>query len=150
SYLGGFPLRQGIAVDGLRNVYLTSYDYSEIYKIPYAQVPSGTLHKLIGAGSDVLPPVLPVTTDLTGSKAPQSDQSWLTLGALSGGSVPFSYAANATGSARTAHITILGIQTAIAQDRTTVPNVLTQTQAAATTAITGASLTLGNISTALS
>src|SRR5262249_19266266 len=59
------------------------------------------------AGSDQLLSVLPAGQSLTGLFAPSSDQPWLTLGASANGVINFSFTQN-TGSARTAHLTVLG------------------------------------------
>jgi hypothetical protein len=47
--------------------------------------------------------------------APSSDQSWLTIDSVSSGVVHFSFAANTTTAARTAHIALLGQSIAISQ-----------------------------------
>ncbi|HSU19123.1 MAG TPA: BACON domain-containing carbohydrate-binding protein, partial [Acidobacteriaceae bacterium] len=95
------PLDHGIAVDSSGNVYVGAHDYYKEFELPYAQVPSGTINEPIAAGSDTLPPVLPITADLN-AYSPQSDQSWLTLGTVTNDAVPFSLTANTTGAVRTA------------------------------------------------
>ena len=85
--------------------------------------------------------MIPIITNLTGAFAPVSDQPWLTVGAVANGIVNFSFAANGSGSPRTAHITVLGVQFTVNQGLlVAVPNVVGQSQAAATLAITGAGL----------
>ena len=57
-------------------------------------MPGGALTEGPAAGSDALLPVLPTTQPLTGLYAPSSDQSWLTVGTVANGVVPFSFTAN--------------------------------------------------------
>ena len=105
---------RGVAVDGSRNVYISSCDSASIFELPRAFVPSAPASGRAGASSDALLPVLPSGELLTGSFAPTSDESWLTIGAVSGGVVNFSFTRN-TGAARTAQITLLGQQIAVTQ-----------------------------------
>jgi len=98
----------------LGNVYIANSGDNEIDELPRAFVPSGPISVGAAAGSGQLAAVLPATTPLTGVFAPSSDQSWLTIGSVSGGVVHFSFAEN-TGAARTAHITLLGQQIAVSQ-----------------------------------
>ena len=104
----------GIAVDGSGDVYLSDNGSGSIHELPRSFVPGGPILEGSAAGSDALPPVLPSGESLTGIFAPTSDQNWLTIGAVSGGAVNFSFTAN-TGAARTAHITLLGQQIAVTQ-----------------------------------
>jgi uncharacterized repeat protein (TIGR01451 family) len=60
--------------------------------------------------------VLPSTTSLTGIFAPTSDQSWLTIGAITGGIVNFSFTANTSTSARSTDISLLGQLIAVTQN----------------------------------
>ena len=100
SGLGG-PF--GVAVDGLGNVYYTDFtNVSRSCRGPSCR--RGPVNEGAAAGCDALPTVLPSGESLTGIFAPTSDQSWLTIGSVSGGVVNFSFTQN-TGAARTAHIT---------------------------------------------
>ena len=93
-----------VAVDGSGNVYIADIDNNAIKEIPYAFVGPASLTEPASAGSDSLLPVLPATTSLTGIFAPTSDQGWLTIGTIANGVVGFSFTANTSCSARTAHI----------------------------------------------
>jgi DNA-binding beta-propeller fold protein YncE len=66
------------------------------------------------AGSDVLPPVVPATQNLTGPFAPTSDQSWLTITGVTNGVVSFSFPTN-NAKGRTGIITLLGQAVLITQ-----------------------------------
>ena len=105
---------EGIAVDASGNVYIADTFHDVIVERPRAFVTAGAVIEKAGAGSDALPPVLPISQPLTGVFAPASDQNWLTIGSVSGGVVNFSFTAN-SGLARTAHITLLGQQIAVTQ-----------------------------------
>ena len=105
----------GVAVDGSGDLYISDAKSNAIKEAPYAFVGPASLTEAAPAGSDSLLPVLPSTQSLTGVYAPTSDQSWLTIGTIANGIVNFSFTANTTGSARTAHISILGQQVAVTQ-----------------------------------
>jgi len=113
----GLGQPRGMAVDGYGNVYIADSAMGVI-EIPYAFVDPASLTESAAAGSDQLQAVLPATQSLTGVFAPTSDQTWLTIGAISNGVVSFSFTANATGAPRPAHITILGQQIAVTQAAT--------------------------------
>lgn len=113
----------GVAVDPYGNVYLTA---NGIYELPNAYVPSATISEGSGAGSDSLA-ILPSTQSLTGVFAPSSDQTWLTLGTASNGVIAFSFTANTSSSARTAHITVLGVSVAVQQAGAASPDFSTST-----------------------
>ncbi len=104
----------GVAVDGSGNVYIADFNNNAIKELPRAFVPAGAVSETAAAGSDTLPPVLPTSESLTGIFAPSSDQSWLTIGSVANGVVPFSFTAN-TGAARTAHISLLGQSITVTQ-----------------------------------
>ena len=109
-----------IAVDATGNVYLLDRGDDAIDELPRAFVPGGPISETGAAGSDALATVLPATASLTGVFAPSSDQSWLTIGSVSGGVVDFSFAQN-TGTIRTAHITVLGQQITVNQAAVPTP-----------------------------
>ena len=98
----------GVAVDNSGNIYIDDTNNNSIKKLSRTFVPGGTVNEPAQAGSYQLPAVLPATQPLTGVFAPTKDQSWLTIGGVSGGVVNFSLAANNNGAVRTAHITVLG------------------------------------------
>ena len=108
---------QGVAVDGSGNIYIADSLNGAIEEFPNAFVgPAGGLTEPASAGSDSLLPVLPSTISLTGTFAPVSDQGWLTIGTIANGVVNFSFTANTSSSARTAHITELGQQITVTQN----------------------------------
>jgi sugar lactone lactonase YvrE len=107
---------EGVAVDGAGNVYIADSYNGAIKEMPYAFVGPASLTEPVSAGSDALLQVLPSTTSLAGIFAPTSDQNWLTIGAIANGVVSFSFTANTSGAARTAHITVLGQQIAVTQN----------------------------------
>ena len=113
--VSGLSAPTGMAVDGSGNVYIADSGSSAIREVPNAFVGPATLTEPAAAGSDSLLPVLPTTTSLTGIFAPTSDQTWLTIGTVSNGVAGFSFTANSTGAARTAHISLLGHQITVTQ-----------------------------------
>ena len=104
---------QGVAVDSAKNVYITYPAPGTVSKYTQAFLSATALSEGDAAGSDTLT-VLPSSTPLTGIFAPSSNQSWLTINSVSGGTVSFSVTAD-TGAARTADISILGQQVAVSQ-----------------------------------
>ena len=115
----------GLALDGSGNLYMADYSNSLILEIPFAFVGPANLTEPSSAGSDSLLQVVPSTTSLTGVFAPTSNQSWLTIGTITNGVINFSFAANATASTRTAHITVLGQQITVTQAANVAPVVTT-------------------------
>jgi uncharacterized repeat protein (TIGR01451 family) len=105
----------GVAVDAAGNVYIADSGHGLIDELPRAFVDPTPISETGGAGSDLLPSVLPSTQNLLPPLAPSSDQSWLIIGSVGGGVVHFFFSANTTGSPRTAHITLLGQQIPITQ-----------------------------------
>jgi hypothetical protein len=133
----------------LANYVMPGFEYPTIVELPYAFVGPLSLTEPVTARTDSLLPVLPSTTSLTGVFAPTSDQNWLTIGPITNGVINFSF--TATTSARVAHITVLGQSITVTQSApVSVPNVVAETQAAATTVITGAGLFLGTVTMASS
>ena len=106
--------RCGVAVDGSGNVYIANTGASAVMELPRAYVNPTALSEASEAGNDQLPAVMPTTLALTGPLAPTSDQSWLTITGVNNGVVSFSFTAN-SGSARTAHICLLGKYVAVNQ-----------------------------------
>ena len=111
----GLKYPAGVAVDGAGHVYIADTVNNAVKEIPYAFIGPSGLTEPASAGSDVLLPMLPSTTSLTGVFAPTSDQNWLTIGTIANGSLGFSFTANATASARVAHLTVLGQQITVTQ-----------------------------------
>jgi hypothetical protein len=107
TLVGGLDFPYGVAVDATGNVYISDYVNNAIKELPYAFVDPTPKLEGLAAGSDALPAVLPATENLLAPFAPTSDQPWLTISGITNGVVSFSFTAN-TGSARTAHITLLG------------------------------------------
>jgi DNA-binding beta-propeller fold protein YncE len=64
----------GVAVDGVGNVYIADLFNNAIKELPYAFADPTAKSESAAAGSDVLPVVLPATTDLLAPFAPTSDQ----------------------------------------------------------------------------
>ena len=110
----GLNVPYGVAVDGAGNVYILNAGNNAIKELPHAFVDPTPRLEGLAAGNDCLPPVLPPTENLLPPFAPSSDQSWLTITGVTNGVVSFSFTAN-TGSARTAHITLLGQSIPITQ-----------------------------------
>jgi len=119
----GLSLPFGVAVNNAGNVYIANSGQSLIEEIPDAFVGPASLTEAPSAGSDALLPVLPATMSLTGTFAPTSDQSWLTIGTITGGVVNFSFTADTNATARVAHITILGQQITVTQNGLTAQTI---------------------------
>jgi len=98
----------GVAVDGTGNVYIADTDNNAIDEWPRAFVDPTPRLVGCGAGTDVMPPVLPVTANLSGPFAPSSDQPWLTTTGVTNGLVSFAFTANTNAASRAAHISLLG------------------------------------------
>ena len=111
----GLSVADGVAVDGSGNVFFADSGNEAVKEWPRAFVSTAAFSEGAAAGSDVLLPVLPTTESLAGIFAPTSDQSWLTIGSVSGDAVNFSFTQNTTSAARTAHITLLGQQVTVTQ-----------------------------------
>jgi uncharacterized repeat protein (TIGR01451 family) len=105
----------GAAVDSAGNVYLADYLGNTVEEMPWAFTGPADLTEPAPAGQDTLLTVLPSTAPLAGIFAPASDQSWLSIGTIASGAIHFSFTANASGGARTAHITVLGQQVTVTQ-----------------------------------
>jgi streptogramin lyase len=117
----------GVAVDSTGNVYIPDFSSEAIKEVPRAFVdPSARLEGL-AAGNDALPVVLPATENLLAPFAPTSDQPWLTISGITNGVVSFSFTAN-TGSARTAHINLLGQSIPVTQGIIGTPPMLAGAQ----------------------
>ena len=115
-----------VAVDGKGNVYIGDA-HGAINVIPRAFVDSTGKAEAPGAGSDVLPVILPATQSLAGPFAPTSDAAWLTISGVTNGVVSFVFTANTSASPRTGNLTVLGQTIAITQSKSVpvTPPVLT-------------------------
>jgi hypothetical protein len=111
---------KAVAVDGSGNVYVasdtTTFNSPLFVELLNAFAGPATLIEPPTAGTDSLLPVLPSTATLTGVYAPISDQGWLTIGTIANGVVSFSFTANTSSTARTAHISLLGQQVTVIQN----------------------------------
>jgi uncharacterized repeat protein (TIGR01451 family) len=117
----------GVAVDGFGNVYLSLSAANAVEEMPFVFVGPANFTEPASARSDTLLPVLPSRASLAGIFAPVSDQGWLTIGPVTNGAVNFSFTANTSNSARTAHVAVLGHQIAVSQSAPPVP-ILTVTK----------------------
>jgi DNA-binding beta-propeller fold protein YncE len=105
----------GIAVDGAGNLYAANAIEGTIREWPHAFVDPTAKWEGPGAGSDVLPVVLPATANLRAPFAPTSDQTWLTITGTANGVVSFAFSALTGTTNRTAHIALLGKSISITQ-----------------------------------
>ena len=104
----GLNTPRAVAVDGSGNVYIADSGdnrRSRSCRGPSSR-PSG--QRRGGGGQRCTCPWCPASESLTGVFAPTSDQSWLTIGSVSGGVVKFSVHGEPGARSRTAHITLLG------------------------------------------
>jgi sugar lactone lactonase YvrE len=122
-FSSGLNSPYGVAVDGSGNLYIADTFNSAIGEMPFAFVGPASMTEPVSAGSDSLLPVLPSTASLVGVFAPTSDQAWLTIGAIANGVVNFSFTANTSTSAQTAHINILGQQITVTQNGLTAQTI---------------------------
>jgi len=105
-----------LAVDPQGNVYVPDATSSAIEELPNAFVPGAAISETSAAGSDALLPVLLTTQSLSGVFVPTTDDaSWLSINSVAGGVINFSFTANGTGAARTAHLTVLGQSITVTQ-----------------------------------
>ena len=123
----GLNYPEGLAVDGLGNVYIADTENNAIKELPHAFVDPTPKLEGLAAGNDALPAVLPITENLLPPFAPSSGQSWMTITGIANGVVSFSFTAN-TGAARTAHISLLGLSIPITQGVIGTPPILTGAQ----------------------
>ncbi|MGA3265934.1 MAG: BACON domain-containing carbohydrate-binding protein [Verrucomicrobiota bacterium] len=106
TLVSGFNRPGGVAVDGAGNLYIADTlnnaveEWTQLYLDPTPKVEG------LGAGSDALPPVLPIAATQLASSAPTSNQPWLTITGVTNGVVYFAF--TATTSTRTGAITLFG------------------------------------------
>ena len=105
----------GLAVDGAGNVYLADGGNSAVKELSLAYLALGALtsSESAAAGTDsIAAQVLPAGMALSAT----SDEPWLTTTGVAGGTLNFSFSANASAVARTGHITVLGPQVTVTQN----------------------------------
>jgi sugar lactone lactonase YvrE len=110
----GLDMPTGATEDSAGNIYIADTFDNAIKELPRALVDGTPKLEAPSPGSDSLPVVLPATENLLAPFAPASDSSWLSITGVAGGVVSFSFTTNA-GSARTGHITLLGLSVPITQ-----------------------------------
>jgi Putative binding domain, N-terminal len=104
-----------LAVDAHGNVTIADIDAQALKQLGTAYVPGKGLNESGSAGSDMLLPVRPTTTSLTGKLAPTSDQGWLTITSVANGVVKFSFTQNNRGVPRVGNLFVLGQQISVTQ-----------------------------------
>jgi hypothetical protein len=139
----GLNLPGGVAADAAGDVYIADTYNNTVKELARAYVDTTALDEPVGAGSDALPVVVSASATLSGVLAPTSDQTWLTIGSVANGVVEFSFTAN-TGTARTAHVSLLGQSIAVTQAGAVAPTL----GAATASGVTDTAATLGGSATA--
>jgi streptogramin lyase len=117
----GLSRPAGVAVDTLGNVYVADQNNNAIKEVAFAylSLSATNMNETAAAGTgSVTAMVLPVSTPW----AATSDQPWLIITAVTGGTVGFAYQNNILGTSRMAHITILGQQVTVTQSGDPVAN----------------------------
>jgi DNA-binding beta-propeller fold protein YncE len=122
-----------VAVNGAGNVYIADYYGDSInealLETPYAFVDPTPKSEMATAGTDVLPVVLPSSSNLLAPFAPTSDSPWLAITGASNGVVSFTFSENLSGSNRTANITLLGQTIPVTQTLVDAPTLTWPTPA---------------------
>ena len=117
----GLSSPSGVAVAGAGSVYVADTGNNVIAELPRAFVDPTPRSATAGAGSGVLPAVLPATVNLRAPFAPTSDQAWLSITGITNGAVGFAFTANTGGTSRVGHLTLLGQPIAITQPAALTP-----------------------------
>lgn len=110
----GLNSPMGVAVDGKGNIYVADTDNSAIKQLTpgYLALSASSLSEPAQAGTDsVTVQSLPASIPLTAT----SDQSWLTITSIVGGTVNFSFTTASSALSRTGHITVLGPEVTVTQ-----------------------------------
>jgi len=105
----------GVALDAQANLYISDRNHNAIQKVTFGYVSfsSTSLTENSPAGADsVTAQVLPASIPLTAS----SNQSWLTITGVTGGTVNFAFQANASLASRVAQISVLGQPVTVTQN----------------------------------
>ena len=100
------------------NVYFVGN--GEGFELPRVFVDSTAHDEPVGAGTDSISAVAPATASLKGFYQPTTDQPWLTITGVSGGSVGFAFTSNTDSAPRTANINILGVSIPVTQSNSPV------------------------------
>ena len=111
----GLSSPRGVVVDSAGNVYFADSGNNTIKKLTQAFVDITAKTETEAADSDSLPVVIPATANLSGTNAPTSDQSWLTITGVTNGVVSFAFATNTSFYSRSGNITLLGQKISITQ-----------------------------------
>ncbi len=114
TVVSGLLSPNSVAVDGAGNIFIANTGNNSIREMPRAFVDTTTRLEPAVGGSDLLQVALPTSVNLLPPFAPTSNQSWLTLGAVSNGIVTINFTNN-FGNARTANLTVLGLTVPITQ-----------------------------------
>jgi DNA-binding beta-propeller fold protein YncE len=122
----GLSYPYGVGVDSAGNLYIADTDNQAIKELPRSFVDPTPKLEGLAAGTDVLPMVLPATTDLLPPFAPTTGQPWLTIGGIANGVVDFDFAGTSTN--RTANITMLGQIIPVSQSAIGTPPTLIRVQ----------------------
>jgi hypothetical protein len=118
----GLNSPQDVALDAAGDIYIADRYNNAVKELPYAFVNPTPILEGSGAGTGVLPAILPVTANLNAPFAPSSSQpSWLTILGATNGVISFAFTSNGTGSNRTAQITVLGQGISITQSTDPAP-----------------------------
>jgi hypothetical protein len=112
-WISGYNSEWAVAVDPAGNLYFVGNGLA--YEMPRVFVDSTPHSEAAGAGADSLSAIAPATASLSGFYQPTSDQPWLTITSVSGGSVGFAFTSNTNFTDRTANINILGVAIPVTQ-----------------------------------
>jgi streptogramin lyase len=132
----GLNAPSGVAVGTLGNLYLSDTNANLVKKLTpgYLLLSATSLNEGQPAGADsataqVFPPNMPVTAT--------SNETWLTITGIAGGTVGFSFTANTSLKSRTAQIAVCGLTVTVTQSGDTVASIA-KTGGTAQTALPGA------------
>ena len=107
-----------VAVDAADNLYFIDIGYLAVEEQPYAFMdPTPVVLSDGSAGTYMLPPILPITTNLKPPFAPTANigQGWLTVSGATNGVVSFHVTQNNTPNSRIAKINLLGMLITVTQ-----------------------------------
>ena len=135
TLVSGLYFPAGVTVDAAGDVYIADTMHNTVKELPRVFLSPSAIYEGAAAGGDSLAPVAPVTAPLTGVFAPASDQSWLTIGSVSGGAVPFTFTQNPGPVCRTAHVNLFGVQIPVTQPPTLATLALVEGPAASSDSV---------------